>query len=101
MKKPNVSVHGLAPGAAKKRDFYLIQIHFHGAARPSFRLALLSDLEKARLEDAILKMRIASSPRLKEFRILPRPPLFDDADKLMADIAADLYESGSARSLMA
>ena len=94
MNKPAVSIHSSEANATEMKRCYMIQIHLHGARQQSFRLAVLSPEEKTKLNEAMRRLQIGSAPRLRAFYILPQPPIFDDVDKLIADIAAARHERG-------
>jgi hypothetical protein len=70
---------------AARRQLNLIQIEMMGLASPSFRLAALSDAERAKLKQELLKIQ-ASATNVKGFQIVSKPPLFDDLEALIRDI---------------
>lgn len=77
----------------QRKNVYLIQLDAHGTTRPAFRLAVLSEPEKAKLIDALHRMQIGPATRLRSYCILPKPPLFDDVEELIADIATGMGSS--------
>jgi len=95
MNKPMISVHSPEHNAANRKLCYMVHIHLHEVSKPLFRVALLSGEEREKLKEAMRRMQIGSAPRLKEFYILPEPPVFNDVDKLIADIVAVEHERGN------
>lgn len=89
-KKPVLSAHACEPRSRQRKNVYLIQVDAHGTVHPAFRLAVLSEPEKAKLIIMLRRMQIGSASRLTAYCILPKPPLFDDVDKLIADIATGM-----------